>query len=120
MSPVPVYKYKAGQIVYCRFPYLNDPGDKDRPGLILSSYHINGECFYRIAKLTKTNQTGKYHGKFVLKDSKEGKAMRLEYDSFFHLERIVSLPEVGIRRLMSICSIFSEIKNLCKEKGINP
>ena len=117
---MPIYfKYKPGQAVYCKFPREENPNIiDDRPGLILSSIEKNDSPYYKIAKMTKTDNSNKFVGVFVKMKSKEGIKMNLNYDTFIHLEHIEEIPEFGIRRLMGICIIFDQVKKKCYDSGI--
>lgn len=113
------FKFRPGQVVYCKFPREEDPSTlDDRPGLILSTIEKSGSKYYRVAKMTKTNNSHRFTGIWVEMNSRAGKSMSLDYDTFIHLERVEEIPEFGIRRPKSICPIFNEVIQKCKEKGI--
>ncbi len=117
ISPTP--KYKVGQAVYCLFPFADDEGQsKDRPAIILGVIIENNKVQYQVAKLTKTNQTGRFKGIWINTESKKGKTLGLSFDSFIHLQQIISVPEFAIRRLMGNCSFMDEIKIYCSDNGI--
>ena len=113
------FKFRPGQVVYCKFPREEDPSLlEDRPCLILSALEKSGAKYYRVAKMTKTNNSHRFIGIWVLMNSRSGRSMSLDYDTFIHLERIEVVPEFGIRRLKSICSIFEDVVQKCKENDI--
>ncbi|MCS6975116.1 MAG: hypothetical protein N2044_03675 [Cyclobacteriaceae bacterium] len=93
----------------------------DRPGLILSCKEKFDKPYYKIAKMTKTDNSHRFAGLFIRKDTKEGISMNLDFDTFIHLGRIEEIPEFGIRRLKGVCPmpIFDQIKKLCSDSGID-
>lgn len=109
------FRHKPGHVVYCSFPQEDNPEIiQDRPALVLDCFEQGGDRLYRVAKMTKTNNSHKFKGMWIEKESKEGKSMRLSYDTFIHLERIIVIPEYGIRRLMGFCTCFEEILKIWK------
>jgi hypothetical protein len=114
--PAVQFKYKPGQVVNVWFPQ-DDRGPKPCPGLVLSCYDDFGP-HYRIARLTKQNQTGRYVGMWIMKDSRHGKNMRIDMNSYINLDTIAELPEDMIKRGIGLCSCFDEIRQLAKDNGI--
>ncbi len=114
------FKYKIGQSVYCKFPQEDNLNVlQDRPGLILTAFEKRGMAVYKIAKMTKTDNSSKFLGYHILKNSKEGNRMNLNFDTFIHLGRIEEIPEVFIRRLQGYCIIIDEIRKKCEQNNIN-
>jgi mRNA-degrading endonuclease toxin of MazEF toxin-antitoxin module len=70
--------YKRGDVVTLEFPYKeNRTITKPRPVVILETF-VKDECY--VCKVTKTNRTGQLSGRWVLKESEEGKLMGIDYD----------------------------------------
>lgn len=89
-------KFQPGDVVSCYFPHEEDPNTTDwRPALVVDSYYVANQPFYRLVKITKTNNSHKYSGKWILARSEEGRLMRLTYDSFIHFGRIADVPDYG-------------------------
>lgn len=111
--------YQAGDIVDCNFPYQDNPTKwEKRPGLILRVDSSISPPYFLIAKITSTNNSHYITGKWVLANSKTGKRMRLDNDSFIHLENIARVPLFAIRRLRGECDCMPELFELCKGKNI--
>lgn len=115
-----MHKYRVGDVVYVNFPLQEDPSQViDRPALVLATLTQSGRPYYRLAKITKHNKSDRFVGKWITKDSKVGKTMRLDFDSFVDLENITTVGEFGIRRLKGTCTVVADIIRMCQENSIN-
>jgi hypothetical protein len=112
-------KYIAGDVVQCRFPIQENPAKfTPRPGLILKIEMVGTTPFFITAKITSTDNSHYIVGKFIKANSKEGKSMRLDNDSFIHLENIAKLPLNAILRFRGVCPILDELKEMCSKNNI--
>lgn len=111
--------YLVGDVVLCKFPYQENPTlFTQRPGLIMKVEMIGSTPFFHSAKITTTDNSHYIIGKRVVASSKEGKQMRLDQDSFIHLENIARLPLFAIVRYKGNCTFMDELYSLCKKNGI--
>ena len=111
--------YRVRDSVECRIPHEENPSNYDyRAGLILKELPNNE---FAIAKVTKTDRRGKNPGIWIERNSMEGRNMKLKYDSFIQLDRIVVVQQYGIRRLFGACSqvLLETIKEVCTKEGIS-
>ena len=111
--------YLAGDVVLCKFPYQENPTlFALRPGLIMKVEMLGSTPFFHTAKITTTDNSHYIIGKWVAASSKEGKQMKLDNDSFIHLQNIARLPLFAIVRYKGNCSFMDELNSLCKKNGI--
>jgi len=100
-------QYLRGFVVNVFFPYTEIVDGKTRPGIILEKC---GDNEYTIMYVTKTDLRGKCKGKWIEKNSKEGKEMKLTHDSFVNYERIKDLKTIFIDSYRGRCSFIDEIE----------
>lgn len=96
MSAQKPSKFLPGDVVSCFFPQEEDPSITDwRPALVIDSFWQGNQAFYRLVKITRTNNSHRFAGKWVTASSKEGRSMKLTDDSFIHYKRVASVPDFG-------------------------
>lgn len=112
--------YKVGDVVWCKFPFEDDPTKfKQRPGLIVNVTTVGSSTYYHMAKITSATSNDIGHvGRIVKSFSKAGKDMNLVSDSFIHLDKIARLRDFAIIRLHGVCPIMPELIAICTAKGI--
>ena len=99
-------QYLRGWVVNVFFPYDDIADGKTRPGIVIEKC---GDSEYTIMYITKTNLRGKCRGKWIDKNSKEGKEMKLSENSFVNYERVKDLKAIFIDSYRGICSFIDEI-----------
>ena len=99
--------YKRGDVVTLEFPYKeNRTITKRRPVVILEIF-VKDECY--VCKVTKTNRSGQLPGKWVLKDSPDGKIMGLDNDSFVSSSDTITVKMGVIKAKIGECPFIEEI-----------
>jgi len=76
-------KFSPGDVVLVRFPFADSMQYKIRPALVVYEDSTNE---YLVCQITRKNKSNTNDGYWVAKDSKNGRAMGLETDSFLNLE----------------------------------
>lgn len=87
-------EFSPGDIIIANVPFEENPTlFKLRPAMVVSMEENNQ---YSIAKITKTDLTGKFKGEWIEFNSFHYKAMRLDFPSFIKLEALILIPRSSI------------------------
>ena len=110
--------YKVGDVVFCRFPYREDPTQfTNRPALVMKV--LNQGTYYMLAQITSTDRrNSQLIGYWVEQKSKENFSMNLKTDSFINLSNILKAPSHSLVRLLGKCPIMPALEKLCKDSNI--
>lgn len=102
-------RYKEGDVVLVPFTWKDDEGlihYKNRPAVV---YSIESEIEHLMIKCTHVNRSGQYPGKWVLKNSDQGRQMGIDEDTFIHYTDTLIIDEKAVRRLIGTCPFMEEI-----------
>ena len=96
------------------FPYHGSIFDaKGRPVIVIRAERDG--IFFHIAPITGDNLTGLCDGKWILKDSDNGKKMNLKKDSFILLDnRVMKVSSIVLTDYWGHCSCIEELLQLWK------
>lgn len=107
--------YQPGEVIRAYFPFDGPKGGKPRPVLILA---IESERYYRCAKITGTDMTGKCKGEMVSNISALGRAMGLNKPSYINLDNIKDIPLSLIDALKSPQGEYPDFDDFLDRHGI--
>lgn len=97
--------YKRGDVVLAPVPFKDKAEAKVRPVIILETFTDDCES----CKITGTNRTEQLSGRWVLKDSDDGKAMGLDKDSFISIEDTIIVKMSYIHKKIGECLFIDEL-----------
>lgn len=103
-------RYNIGDVVLVQWAWKEDGEIKviPRPAVVLQ---VEADQEWLVIKLTSTNRSDNYRGKWILMDSDNGKKMGLREDSFIHYKEQRQYHLRFIIRKIGYCPIIEDIQN---------
>ncbi len=104
-------QYSPGDVVLAAFPFEDTSDTKPRPVVIIEAYpDASYSCM-----ITGTNRSHLDKGFWILKDSDDGKAMKLKKDSFVNANRCTEIKNCMIFKKMGECPFIEKLERLINE-----